>query len=199
MDSTQWDDRYAASDLVWSAAPNQFLPPLVDSMAPGSALDVACGEGRNAIWLATQGWDVTAVDFSPVGISKAQRLAGETDIDWVIADVVTYVPERAFDLVIVFYLHLPADEFLSAMRHAIGALAPGGTLFGVGHALRNLADGYGGPTDPEIHWTEDALASLVGHLDVIELGERTRFNPDAGATAIDLVVHATRPTREVQA
>jgi SAM-dependent methyltransferase len=192
MDSTAWDERYAASDLVWSAGPNAFLPPLVESMAPGSALDIACGEGRNAIWLARQGWDVTGVDFSAAGIAKAEQLSQDTDVNWVVADVVSYEPNSTFDLVIVFYLHLVPGEFAEVFTHAVDALVPGGTLFGVGHALRNLEDGYGGPSAPEILWSDDLFAPMTRNLDVIELGERTRFVPDADATAIDFVIRANK-------
>ncbi len=192
MDSSGWDDRYSASELVWSAGPNQFLPPLAESLPTGSALDIACGEGRNAIWLARQGWDVTGVDFSPVGIAKASQLAGDTDVDWVVDDVVTYEPARTFDLVLIFYLHLPADDLANVFSHAIAALAPGGSLFGVGHALRNLNDGHGGPPVPEILWSEDRIGPLVTDLEIIELGERTRAVPDVDTSAIDFVVHAKR-------
>lgn len=195
MDSTGWDERYAASDLVWSAGPNMFLPPLVESLVPGSALDIACGEGRNAIWLARQGWDVTGVDFSPVGIGKAQRLADDSDVDWVVADVVSYAPPRTFDLVIIFYLHVADDAFASVLAHAIDAVAPGGTLFGVGHALRNLTAGSGGPQVPEILWSEELIAPMLENVEVLELGERTRSVPDPDVWAIDLMFHAIKPDR----
>jgi SAM-dependent methyltransferase len=193
MDSTGWDQRYTDSELVWSAGPNQFLPPLVESMRPGDALDIACGEGRNAIWLAQQGWSVTGVDYSPVGIAKAQKLAGDTKVTWVVADVVSYEPGQTFDLVIILYLHLPPEDLESVMHMACRAVAPGGTLFAVGHALRNLTDGHGGPQLPEILWSEGIVAPMVSSLDVVELGERTRFLPDLTAPAIDLVVHAVKP------
>lgn len=196
MDSTGWDERYAASDLVWSAGPNVFLPPVVESLVPGAALDIACGEGRNAIWLAQQAWDVTGVDFSSVGIAKAAQIAGDTDVDWVVADVVSFQPAQAFDLVIIFYLHLDEPDFASVLTHAVDVVKPGGTLFGVGHAVRNLTDGYGGPPIPEILWSEEAIAPMLTGLDVIELGERTRFVPDVEATAIDLVLHAIKPQRK---
>jgi SAM-dependent methyltransferase len=191
-----WDARYEAADLVWGLGPNVFLPPLVADLVPGSALDLACGEGRNAIWLAANGWDVTAVDFSPVGIDKARTLAGDVSVRWVVDDVTTYQADRSFDLVLIYYLHLPEAALANAFARAVEALAPGGQLFGVGHALANLEHGYGGPPVPEILWTESGIESLVGGLEVIELGERTRDVPAAGATAIDLVVHARRPTHE---
>ena len=111
MDSRMWDARYEDVDLVWSAEPNLFLPPLVEDLKPGTALDVACGEGRNALWLARQGWSVTGVDFSPVAIDKAKAIAGGTDVAWLVDDVTAMDMEEQFDLVMVFYLHLPPDDF----------------------------------------------------------------------------------------
>jgi SAM-dependent methyltransferase len=193
MDTSMWDERYAASELVWSAAPNLFLPPLVEDMQPATALDVACGEGRNAIWLAQRGWDVTAVDFSAVGIDKARRLAGDVEVEWVVADVTEYEPVRHFDLVVVFYLHLPEDQMAEVFDRAVAAIRPGGTFFGVGHALRNLTDGYGGPPVGDLLWSEARIAPLVEGLDVLELGERDRYVGSADATAIDFAVHAIKP------
>ncbi len=74
MDRNAWDERYAGDELVWSAQPNRFLVAEVETLPPGRALDLACGEGRNAVWLAERGWDVTGVDFSNAGIDKARRL-----------------------------------------------------------------------------------------------------------------------------
>ena len=188
MDSSTWDQRYEGSDLVWSAEPNIFLPPLIEGVAPGSALDVACGEGRNAIWLAQQGWDVTAFDFSAVGIDKAREHAGDTHVEWIVADATSFEPTKKFDLVVIFYFHLPTVPFTQAFTHAVDALAPGGTLFAVGHALSNIEDGVGGPPYPEILWTVDGIAPLLAGLDVIELEERERYVESVDATAIDLVV-----------
>ena len=110
MDRHDWDERYQGESLVWSAEPNRFLVAEVEGLTPGRALDVACGEGRNAIWLAEQGWTVTGVDFSEVGLDKARRLAAArgVSVPWELADVTEYTPAREhFDLVIVLYLHLP--------------------------------------------------------------------------------------------
>ncbi|MFV1999929.1 MAG: class I SAM-dependent methyltransferase [Acidimicrobiia bacterium] len=193
MNSAMWDERYGEADLVWSAEPNLFLPPLVEGMTPGTALDVACGEGRNAVWLARQGWSVTGVDFSAVGIDKARQIAGDTHVDWFVDDATTYMPGKTFDLVVIFYLHLPEQQVAAAFEQAVAALAPGGTLFAVGHALSNLTDGYGGPPMPEILWSEDRIALLLSGLDIVELGERERYVDAADATAIDLVAWATKP------
>jgi len=113
MDRQAWDQRYSGEDLLWRADPNRFLVAQVRDLAPGRALDVACGEGRNAVWLAEQGWTVTGVDFSQVALDKARRLADQRGVmvEWVNADVVDWEPPRAgYDLVALLYLHLPEEQ-----------------------------------------------------------------------------------------
>ncbi|MDJ0792186.1 MAG: class I SAM-dependent methyltransferase [Acidimicrobiia bacterium] len=192
MDASMWDQRYESSDLVWSAEPNQFLPGLVADLETGSALDLACGEGRNAVWLARQGWDVTGVDFSPVAIEKAWQLGTDEEVEWVVADVTDYEPDRQFDLAILFYLHVLPEDLAAVFERAIEALAPEGTLVAVGHAVRNLEEGYGGPQYPEILWSEDVIRPMLDGVDNIEMEERLRQVPDADATAIDLVIRAVK-------
>ena len=140
MEARDWDERYAASELVWSEGPNRFVEEVVGDLEPGRALDLACGEGRNAIWLARRGWTVTAADFSKVAIEKAQRRADEAgvEVDWRQADIVTFqAPPASYDLVLFSYLHLPFEQMATALAKRRPALAPGGTLFVVGHALVN--------------------------------------------------------------
>ena len=128
MDRSGWDQRYAGSDLVWTAEPNRFVVAEVQDLPPGRALNLGSGEGRNSVWLAARGWQVTAVDFSAAGLGKARRLARARDVpvDWVHADVLDYQPEEAaFQLVLLAYLQLPAPSLGRVLRHATGALAPG--------------------------------------------------------------------------
>jgi SAM-dependent methyltransferase len=193
MDSHGWDTRYEEEQLVWSAEPNMFLPPIVEGLDVGSALDLACGEGRNAIWLARRGWDVTGVDFSAVGIEKAREVAGDTQVDWIVADVTTFAPDREFDLVMIVYVHLAPTDMERLFSQAIKALAPGGTLIGVGHALRNLTDGVGGPPYAEILWTEERIAPSVGSLSIVTLTETLRPVEGSETDAIDLLLQATNP------
>jgi SAM-dependent methyltransferase len=197
MTSEHWDELYGLRQLVWTAQPNRFLVSEVSSLIRGRALDVACGEGRNAVWLAEQGWEVTGVDFSPVGIEKAKRLAAErgVDVDWVVADIVEWdPPAERYDLVIVFYLHLLPGERRRVLGHAVSALAAGGTVLVVGHALRNLTEGYGGPPTAEgLYAPADVVAELPGL--VIERAEEVGRPVDAdGETrvAIDSLVRARR-------
>ncbi|MPZ68448.1 MAG: methyltransferase domain-containing protein [Actinobacteria bacterium] len=196
MDATEWDARYAETELAWGVEPNRFLAPEVDGLEPGRALDLAAGEGRNALWLAEQGWTVTAVDFSSVGIDKARRIAAErkVDVTWIVHDVVTFeVEPGAFDLVIVFYLHIAPIDMKAVLAHATEALNQGGTLLIVGHDRANLASGVGGPQDPAIlHDTEEITAEL-GAL-VIEKAQRvTRPVEGSERDAIDTLVKAVKP------
>lgn len=187
MDARAWDERYAASELVWSAGPNQFVAAELADLPPGRALDLAAGEGRNAIWLAHRGWTVTAADFSQVALDKGRTLAGETPIRWVCADATTWDEPAAYDLVVLAYLQLPADERRAAVRAAWDSLAPGGTFLLVAHDSTNLAEGTGGPQDPAVLMTaEDVVGDLTvdGHdgVEVLRAERVTRQVPAPAAT-----------------
>lgn len=159
MDAGAWDERYAATGLVWSSGPNQFVERELSDLAPGRALDLGCGEGRNALWLAERGWQVTAMDFSAVGVAKGRRLSDR--VDWVVGDALDAPLPTDLDLVLIAYLQLPADERAAVVQRAYAALAPSGTLLVVAHDSTNLAEGSGGPQDPRVLYTaEDVLADL---------------------------------------
>lgn len=197
MDSREWDERYAASELVWSAGPNCFVAAELTGLTPGTALDLAAGEGRNAIWLAQQGWAVTAVDFSAVGLAKAARLARARNVtvDWVRANVLDYQPEPArYQLVLVSYLQLPLTELTPVLRRAAAAVAPGGSAFVVGHDVSNLTEGIGGPTNADVLYTPETIAAALDGLR-IQRADRVRRavrTGDGERPAIDTLVRATR-------
>jgi SAM-dependent methyltransferase len=198
MSASDWDLRYAGRQLVWTATPNRFLVAEVASLPAGRALDVACGEGRNAVWLAERGWQVTGVDFSPVALAKAAELAAArgVEVEWVLADLMEWAPPAdAFDLVCVMYLQLPAAERTRALRRAMRSLARGGTMLVVGHDLVNLTEGVGGPSSPAVLYTpEDVVGDLRGLA--IERAERVRRPVEvdgAERVAIDALVRARRP------
>lgn len=198
MNSLDWDQKYATTELIWGAGPNLFLSSEVQDLHPGRALDLGCGEGRNAIWLAEQGWHVTGVDFSEVGLEKARQLAAERGVEvvWVRTDLLEYEPPvSAFDLVIVFYIQLPAAQLSSVIKKAVAALAPGGTLLVVGHDLLNLTEGVGGPQSAEVLFTpadiEKELAGL--HIERAERVLRPVAVESREANAIDALVRASKP------
>lgn len=183
-DAAHWDERYARTDRLWSGEPNATVAEIVETLPPGRALDLGAGEGRHALWLARAGWEVTAVDFSAVGLDRARAAPGGDAIDWVVADVRTWQPPAGatYDLALVVFLHLADDVFVRVAEW----LAPGGVLVVVGHARRNLIDGVGGPRDPRLLHTEEQLRRAAGDLRVEQLREVLR-STDAG-TAIDLVL-----------
>jgi SAM-dependent methyltransferase len=168
----------------------------VAGLRPGAALDLACGAGRNAVWLAERGWRVTAVDFSEVALRMARSLAAErrVAVDWIEADVALWLPPaRAYDLVCVFYLQLPAAERRIALARAAEAVRAGGTLLVVGHDLLNLTEGWGGPTQADVLFTPDDVVADIGGGLAIERAERVRrpvADPAATREAIDALVRA---------
>jgi SAM-dependent methyltransferase len=196
MRREDWDARYSTVANLWSAKPNRFLVAEVGELQPGRALDLACGEGQNAIWLASLGWDVLGVDYSHVAVAKAQQRA-ERDgvaVDFICADLVEYEPEReAFDLVLVLYLHIPSASRAAVHAKAGAALAPHGTFVLLGHDLTNLTDGVGGPSDPDILYTAEEIAAELPEL-VIEKATTVLRDVDGEERdAIDTIVRARRP------
>jgi len=202
MTSQMWNERYAASQAVWSITPNVWVEQVAADLPAGTALDLAAGEGRNALWLAERGWRATAVDFSAVALDRArtwaaQRLGPGADrLATVVADLLEYTPDAQFDLVLVVYLQLPADQRGTILRTAARAVAPGGHLLVVAHDSDNLAHGYGGPQDPAVLYTaEDVTADVAGlGLDVVraEAVRRPVDTPAGPRHAIDVLAVFSR-------
>ncbi len=194
MDAAAWDERYAGADLIWSAGPNQFVEAELSGLPPGRALDLACGEGRNGRWLAARGWEVTAIDFSPLAIEKGRRLSEQVGdgVRWVVGDALTTPLPGDLDLVVIAYLQIPGEERAVVVRRAFEALRSGGRLMLVAHDSSNLAEGTGGPQDAAVLYTaEDVLGYLDGHHFDVVRAERVAREVEAG-TAWDALVHLVR-------
>ncbi|HWS45795.1 MAG TPA: class I SAM-dependent methyltransferase [Acidimicrobiia bacterium] len=201
MKAADWDARYAEHQMrhdrdgtLWGVEPNRFVARDLAGLPPGRALDLACGEGRNAIWLAERGWQVTAVDFSSVAIDRGRELAEHrgVTVDFVVADLLSWVPEpEHYDLVVLAYLQLPDDERRAVFGRAARAVAAGGTLYVLAHDSRNLRDGIGGPQEPAVLYTAGDVAADLPDFDIVRAGEELR--PVDGGTAIDCLVVARRP------
>lgn len=134
-----WEDRYASKPQVWSGRPNSVLVELIQDVPPGRALDLGCGEGGDAIWLAEHGWRVSALDISTTALERGDRAAvdrGVADqIDWQQQDLAKWLPEGEYDLVCGFFLQSPVDlPRAEIVRRAASAVAPGGRLLLVSHA-----------------------------------------------------------------
>lgn len=197
MTREEWDQRYAGR-MLWTAEPNRFVAAELSGLTPGRALDLATGQGRNAVWLASRGWQVTAVDFSETALEAGRRLAAErgVTVDWVGADVLEYTPEPGgYQLVLIAYLHLVAASLARVLRGAVNALAPGGTILVVGHDVANLSGGTGGPQDPAVLYTPELITAELRGLE-ISRAERVRRpveSDDGVRDAIDTLVRAMRP------
>ena len=195
-----WDERHASHEPIESHEPDPSLAAIVGGLAPGRALDLAAGDGRNAIWLAAHGWTATAVDFSEVALDRARAAAAAAGVavTWVNADLLAWRPEpRAFDLVALMFLHLPGHERRAVYAAAADAVASGGRLLVVGHDLSNLTDGTGGPQDPAVLFTPNGISADLGDL-VVERAEVVRREVGEGRVALDAVVVAVRTPGETR-
>jgi SAM-dependent methyltransferase len=197
VEREEWNRKHREAGVLFGVEPNRFLVAEVEGLPPGRALDLACGAGRNAVWLAERGWRVTAVDFADVALRTARRLAEArgVEVEWVEADVREWVPgAAAFELVTILYLQLPAEERRLVLGRAAAAVAPGGTLLLVGHDRENLEGGWGGPKDPAVLLSPDEVAAELPGLEV-EKAERVLrpVETEQGERdAIDTLVRARR-------
>lgn len=197
MDATEWDRRYLDTPSPWTDNANAFLVAETSDLAPGSALDLACGEGRNALWLARRGWQVTGLDFSSVAIERASARAAEEglDADFETTDLREWRPDGRFDLVCLLYLHLVHEEIAPIMSRAAEAVAEGGTLFVIGHHVDNLERGTGGPQASEVLYTENDLTAWCP-LETVR-AERVTREAASGGSAIDALLVARRPSSTI--
>lgn len=202
MNSEAWDQRYRDGSADWPEGPAPGVDALTRSLPPGDALEMACGTGRNAIYLARGGWSVTAVDFAAAALDIARRRAStekpKTGIEWLHRDLTRWKPsESSFDLVVITYLHIPWDSFLPVLGSAEAAVRPGGTLFVLGHDRSNVTEGTGKPKHIDVTYTAGELAAALERCSVMQ-AEVVKRSPDHGATAnpevlqIDCVVRAQR-------
>ncbi|MBF6183232.1 class I SAM-dependent methyltransferase [Nocardia otitidiscaviarum] len=218
MDAAAWDEKYASTELVWGAPPSATVVEQVFGLerrfppgGPGEprpelprVLDLGCGEGANAMWLATHGWQVDAVDFAQVGIDKGRTVASRLSrsvrnrITWRYGDITDLDAlgiTGPYELVLLVYVHLPAEQRRSLLLRAVDMLSPEGVLLVLGHDTRNLTEGYGGESDPALLFTaEDIVADLspAGDRIRVRMAERLQ-RPTEHRDAIDALVIATKP------
>ena len=197
---TDWDERYAGAEQIWSGEPNGALVAEVSALAPGRALDVGCGEGADALWLAARGWEVTALDVSRVALERAARAADRAGVavTWVHAGLVEaalvegVLPAGAYDLVSAQYPALLRTPDRAAERALLGAVAPGGTLLVVHH---DVLDGQAHGFDPADYVLPAVVAELLDDRWQVEVDERRDRHVSGGAGAhhtADLVLRARR-------
>lgn len=195
MDAEFWDDRYRSEDQLFSGAPNGVLVAEVADLPPGHALDVGCGEGADAMWLAQHGWQVTAVDIAPTALQRAAAAGTTGRVEWKQADLTgTPPPADAFDLVSVQYFPLPRQPDHAALHGLLNAVAPGGTLLFVGHDLSGLAPQPEHGFDPYDYYQPDDIAKLLDPGWTVLVNEtRARSGEPATHHTHDTVLRARRP------
>jgi SAM-dependent methyltransferase len=197
FDEGFWDERYRAARQVWSGNPNPQLVAEVADLPPGRALDVGCGEGADAIWLARRGWTVVAADISGVALERAARHARDTDpaaaarIEWRRADLLARPPEPgSFDLVSAQFMQLPPGERTRLFTALAAAVRDGGMLLVVGHHPSDLAAGVPRAPMPELFYSPDDVAGLLDGRWIVQACEarpRAATTPDG----VEVTIHDT--------
>ena len=200
LDAKMWDEKYASMELVWNLGPNQSVRNYFTDKKAGHIVDLGCGEGRNAIWLAQQGWTVTAVDFSSVALSKALALSQRAGVTLALehADLTQWESASpSFDAALLCYIHFPAAVRAKLWRSAYESLVPGGELVIIGHHVRNLTEGVGGPQTADVLYTPSEVVEVLGAGNVV-LSEdvlRTVDSPLGPKVAIDAMAVVRRPSQ----
>jgi SAM-dependent methyltransferase len=198
-----WDERYRSASRVWSGNPNPQLVAEVEAMPPGRALDVGCGEGADAIWLAGRGWQVVAADISGVAIARGAEHARSVDpaaaarIEWVQADLLSSPPPvSSFDLVSAQFMQLPAQPRTRLFSALAASVRVGGTLLVVGHHPSDRTSGVPRPPMPELFYTAEDVAELLDDSWAVVVSDarpRSARTPDGVEVTIhDAVLRATR-------
>ena len=182
--AAEWDARYGERDgTMWSGRPNGRLVAEVEHLPPGTALDVGCGEGADAIWLAERGWAVTAVDVAAVAVDRARAAAERSGVavDWRVGDALAIpLPARSFDLVSLQYPALPKAAGDDAVRSLLDTVRPGGLLLAVHHDLdeHHRAHMAERGVDPDDYVGIDDLELLLGDdFTVLRHGVEPRIDP----------------------
>jgi len=197
-EADEWDARYSEQDRVWSGEPNGALVDEMTGAPPGRALDVGCGEGADALWLARQGWAVTALDVSRIALDRAGAHADREDVDitWVLSGLLDAdVPAGGFDLVSAQYPALRSTAHRAAERALVSAVAPGGILLVVHHDIRDAEAAREHGFDPGDWVTPGDVAALLDdswHIDVNEVRERSISGGAGAHHTHDVVLRAHR-------
>jgi SAM-dependent methyltransferase len=209
FDEAFWDERYRSSSAVWSGRPNPHLLSEAAGLVPGAALDIGCGEGADAIWLAEKGWQVTAVDISAVALARAAARAGAAGADvaqrvtWLHADLtavdrIAWAPAAArYDLVSAQFLHLAPGPRDSLLRRLADSVAPGGSLLIVGHHPSDLQTTVMRPAPPELFFAGADVVALLAPAEweivVNEARSHGAVDPEGRSVTVhDTVVRAER-------
>ncbi len=196
-----WNSRYASVDSVWTSSPNEFVVEFLSELPAGRMIDLAGGEGRNALWFARRGWQAENADISSVAIDKFMERSREEGLEGRVFGTLIEVDRNAdfqlapADLGVIAYLQTPRERLVLSIQSLVCALRPGATIFGVWHARQNLIDGVGGPQRADVLPSVEELRDIAHaeQLTILNLELRDRLVDIDGVNkrAIDVVLHAT--------
>jgi SAM-dependent methyltransferase len=201
-DKDFWEERWSQAlrdhpDTVAKRPPNAHLTGELADLPPGRALDAGCGHGSETVWLATRGWRVTALDFSATALdharSTAEALGVAERVEWVEGDLATWAPPPAhYDLVACLYVHV-AGSVQELVRRMASGVAPGGTLFLVGHRPIDPATGAETAAAGQVQVSTDAAVAALDGWELVVAEDRPRA---AAGSGVDAVIRARRPGGE---
>jgi SAM-dependent methyltransferase len=198
LDATFWDDAYRSREAAWSGEPNDRIVDAVAGLEPGLALDVGCGEGADAIWLAERGWRVTATDISSVALERARAIDRTGCVEWLQADLLEWEPTAStYDLVAAHFVHFASPEREIVFGRLAAAVRPHGTLLVVAHHPSDLQTTAGRWPMPDFYYTADDIAALLepGDWDIVDAASCARSAVDPNGRTItvhDTVLKARR-------
>lgn len=204
FDQDFWEQLWAKTlreqaDKVARRPPNAHLRAEAADLPPGRALDAGCGHGADTLWLAAQGWQVTAVDFSAAALAHGRSMAEAAGddvaerIDWIESDLAAWTPEpEHYDLVVCLYVHV-AGSVEDMVRRMANGVAPGGTLFLVGHRPIDPGTGAATAAASQVQVSVEAAAAALDSKgwDLVVAEERPRA---VAGTGVDAVIRARRRT-----
>ena len=198
FDAAFWDRMYLHRHAAWDGEPNRFLARETVDLVPGTALDLGCGEGADAIWLANRGWRVTAVDLSNVALERGRAADAARAVSWLQADMLVWQPPSdAYDLVSLHYVHIPLAERAALFGRLAQAIRPGGTLLVVAHHPSDQETTIDRPSTPDLYFTADDVAALLvpGRWEILVGGTQPQSVTDREGKPIsihDMVLKARR-------
>jgi SAM-dependent methyltransferase len=198
FDAPFWDQMYRQRQEAWDSEPNPFLADDIAGLEPGAALDVGCGEGSDAVWLAKRGWQVTAVDISQVALDRGRAADVDDRVKWIQADILAWEPPTAaYDLVSTHFMHMPPADRAAFFGRLAGAVRPGGMLLVVSHHISDLETSIGRWPIPDLYFGADEVAALLvpGRWEILFGGMRPRSATDREGRAVtihDMVLKAQR-------
>ena len=169
MDKVFWDQKYSVDEYIYTTEVNRFVKEHLADLPPGKMIDLAGGEGRNTVFFAEKGWQAENIDLSEVGLAKCEKLAADRNVSERVfttqASALDFESKLApVDLGVIAYMQIGQNDLAAGIARLVANIVPGGTFFGVWHALENLKDGFGGPQNPDVLPSVESMTQILESL-----------------------------------